>query len=85
MSKLIRNSEFVQAKLNAYLSKTDEDEPFMNSVKSALKEDYLTLEFLKRFKTAWNKSFDEKIYLNQILAKTDLFLPKYEPPARVIF
>ena len=64
MTKIIKNNEFVRSKLQEclkpHLTIADEDAQFLAQLETLLNEDYLTMEFIKRFKTFWNQHFKGK-------------------------
>lgn len=93
--RVIENSEQIQKKIEQCLKLYErddlkiDDEKFANfkqSLQEELDEKYLNLAFVKNLKVFWNRySNEKKIFIYQLLNDNKLYLPKYEPPARVIF
>ncbi len=61
-SKIIKNNEYIREKIQACLkinnsSETMNDENlFLQQMESSLDEEYLSLDFIKQFKTYWNQN-----------------------------
>lgn len=86
MSKLIKNSDFIRNKLEKCIDllkeKDENNSDLIDTYEVALNEDYLSVDLLKSLKTYWNKHNESKLYIHELLARTELYLPKLETVPR---
>ena len=93
MAKLIKNNEFIRAKMDKCIEMLQtsswQDMSGQNNTDMLLEEnynsEYLSLELIKILKNCWNENDKEqKLFIHELLASTELYLPKLKSMTRVI-
>lgn len=83
MSKLIKNNDFIRNKLEECIDLKVDGNDLVDLFEVSLHEEYLSVELLKTLKKFWNENKEEKLYINQLLSTTELYLPCLKPAQRV--
>ena len=86
MSKLIKNNEFIRTKMDKCIDMLQDSNNTDTLFEEAINDEYLSVEILQRLKNGWNEhNTDNKLFIHELLASTELYLPELKPMIRVSY